>query len=214
MLPPPASPAVKSKSGWTLRVPREIALTMLRNNIGGLLAIFLFNWFFPIYPQMKALLLPTPWRDQFHTVELALLSLFFGSNIMVALVSIRYPRPPYPPLRTPTKLPSKVTPVRRPIKGLGTSATNNLSGANRSISSSGYASTPGSARSRMLDFSIPSSIGTPLPLNQSGSTSLSASGSANSSPLAAYRGRHPRQSGQPIDTRILCDLTATDDEQY
>jgi hypothetical protein len=45
-----------------------MALTMLRNNLGGLLAVFLFNWFFPIYPQIKSFLLPVSWRDKFHVV--------------------------------------------------------------------------------------------------------------------------------------------------
>ena len=56
-----------------------------------------------------------------EATELGIVTLAFGVNILVALVSIRYPRPPFPPLRTPSKPAADVTPVRRPIKGLGTS---------------------------------------------------------------------------------------------
>ena len=60
-----------------------------------------------------------PGADQ--VTEFGVLGLVFGVNILVALVSIRFPRPPYPPLRTPSKAVANVTPVRRPVKGLGTS---------------------------------------------------------------------------------------------
>lgn len=56
-------------------------------------------------------------------LELVALAAFFGFNVLAALVSIRYPRPPYPPLRTPVKPPPPPnnTPVRLPVKDLGTS---------------------------------------------------------------------------------------------
>ena len=58
-----------------------------------------------------------------EATELGIVTLAFGVNInnLVALVSIRHPRPPFSPLRTPSKPAADVTPVRRPIKGLGTS---------------------------------------------------------------------------------------------
>ena len=141
MLPPPATPINKPTSTWGLRVPRDAAFKMLRNNITSLAGLLLFNWFFPVYPYLKAMLLPKSWLKTFTKIgmwpgvclscykaprlteatEVGLLALIFGVNIIVALVSIRYPRPPYPPLRTPSKPVANVTPVRRPIKGLGTS---------------------------------------------------------------------------------------------
>ncbi|KAF8581662.1 hypothetical protein K439DRAFT_1635997 [Ramaria rubella] len=210
MLPPPASPANKPKTRWTLRVPRDAALVMLRNNVISLAGLLLFNWFIPIYSQLKAVLLPKSLAETFSTIELGVLALAFGVNIVVALVSIRYPRAPYPPLRTPAKPPvAKVTPVRRPLKGLGTSNSPlDRHSVAKSLGSSGYASTPMSTPSRLFNYSVPSSAGTPL--NQSGISSLSAASSFNSSPLAAYMGRHTARSGRPIDPQFLENLTADD----
>ncbi|KIJ27397.1 hypothetical protein M422DRAFT_271458 [Sphaerobolus stellatus SS14] len=211
MLPPPPSPAPKTKSSWELRVPRDAAFIVLRNNLGGLLGVFLFNWFIPIYPYLKRVLLPSDWQYIVSVLDKAFLALLFGLNIIVALVSIRWPRTAYPPIRTPKKLPPPPnnTPVRLPVKNLGASPFS----ASKSLNSSGYASTPASpAQSRLRDFSITSSTSTPL--NQSGFSSLSASASMNSSPLAAYRGRHPRTSGRAVDFQILRDFTTEADESY
>jgi hypothetical protein len=60
-------------------------------------------------------------RQLMDATELGVLTLTFGTNILVSVVSLRYPRAPYPPLRTPSKPVVNVTPVRRPVKGLGTS---------------------------------------------------------------------------------------------
>ncbi|GJJ09729.1 hypothetical protein Clacol_003953 [Clathrus columnatus] len=146
-------------------------------------------------------------------LELVLLSVVFGFNILVALISLRYPRPPYPPLKTPAKPPTIVTPVRRPIKDLGTASAHKtpLSASANRFNSSGYASTPVSSRSRMLNYSINSSIGSPINFNQSAMSNFSVD-SINSSPLAAYRSRHPKQPSEPIGTRILDDLMAAPDD--
>lgn len=138
--PPPSSPAQPPRTKWTMRVPREPALIMLRNNVGAVFIILFLNWFFPIYPRVKIFLIPASWLGTFHIIgglgiiilysttllkracqELGLLSVVFGFNILVALISLRYPRPPYPALKTPAKPPALTTPVKRPIKDLGTS---------------------------------------------------------------------------------------------
>ncbi|KAF8526487.1 hypothetical protein JB92DRAFT_2872154 [Gautieria morchelliformis] len=210
MLPPPATPTRKPTTRWSLRVPRDAALVMLRNNILSLAGLLLFNWFFPIYSGLKALVLPTSWTETFSKIELGVLTMTFGTNILVSVVSLRYPRASYPPLRIPSKPVVNVTPVRRPVKGLGTSPVARPSP--KSYTSSGYASTPLSTPSRLFNYSIPSSAGSPL--NQSGTSSLSTSSSYNNSPLAAYMGRHTVRTGRPIDPQLLDSLTGDDESTF
>ena len=68
MLPKPATPARKSATGKSLRVPRDAAIRMLRNNLCALAALLIFHWFFPIYPGFKKALLPKPWLEPFNTM--------------------------------------------------------------------------------------------------------------------------------------------------
>lgn len=68
MLPSPATPISKPPTRWSLRVPRDAALVMLRNNLTSLGGLLLFNWFFPIYPRLKAIMLPESWSETFTKI--------------------------------------------------------------------------------------------------------------------------------------------------